>query len=99
MTKREAIAELSELEITFPIKPYTPEEKQRALETEGRIAELFRYIYCDGPEPAPEWAPTTPAPTGAERDRYIIYWTDLEMDELKQMMASMGLSDGGEAAP
>lgn len=74
MTRDEAITEYTELELTYPIKPYTPAEEIRADEAAERILALFDYIYKDGPVPTPGWRPSVPSPTGKDRERHILYW-------------------------
>ena len=77
MTIDEAIEEDLELDLTFPIEPCTPDEEIRAQETCRRKLELFAYIFKDGPEPAANWKPSVPSPTGAERDRHKNYWLNV----------------------
>jgi len=78
MTQDEAIREHVELELTFPMRPYTPAEERRAAETWARMLALSAYIFNDGPEPASGWKASDPAPTGKERARHILFWAEME---------------------
>ena len=78
MTRDKAIEEMVEIECTFPIQPYTPEEAIRAKESWERHVDLHGYVYNKGPAPSETWKPSVPAPTGAERERYILHWAEVE---------------------
>lgn len=85
MTHDEAIDEMVELELTFPIPPFAGDEAVRARETSRRLAELSNFIYSDGPEPKPGWKPSVPSPTGAERERIAQHWDDATIAEMQNM--------------
>ncbi|NLB69161.1 MAG: hypothetical protein GX804_05695 [Lentisphaerae bacterium] len=83
MTRLEIHKEIVELELTFPIPPYEGDEEIRAIETYARLVELYKYIFQDGPMPESGWAPSVPSPTGEERKRIMLHWTNVTADEMR----------------
>lgn len=67
MTKDQAGREYAELWLTYPMKPYTPDEAIRADETSVRMKLLYKYAYNNGPEPAADWKSSAPQPTAEEK--------------------------------
>lgn len=92
MTRREILEEIAELWFTFPVKPYTPEEKIRAAEIWGRLTELNQYLYYNGPKPREGWKPSVPTPTGDERERLIEHWMEYMRQEAQRCI-DLGLAD------
>ena len=85
MTKKEAIIELNELEMTFPIPPYEGDEAIRAKETSERLTELFNYIYAGAAKPKDGWKTSVPSPTGEERERIARHWMNATIAGLQNM--------------
>ena len=75
-TRHEAMKEIAELQLTFPIPPREGAEAVRAKEVGRRLHALWDYVFCEEPAPADDWKPSVPAPTGEERERYILHWAE-----------------------
>lgn len=97
MTRKEAMKEMVELQLTFPIPPREGDEVVRADETARRIHALWGYVFCDDPAPADGWKSSVPAPTGEERERHILHWANVQIAEIDAAFASLRRTEGGEA--
>ncbi len=93
MTRHEAMKEIAELQLTFPIPPREGAEAVRAKEVGRRLHALWDYVFCEEPAPADDWKPSVPAPTGAERERHILHWGRVECAEIEAAAAALRRSE------